>query len=441
MEQLAPGPGEVLVHMHFAGVNGGCETFRVRAEHAFKSNLDKVQTRTTTAQQESSASCFTPQLVGESPAPPSPATHCGGFFLLGAEGAGVVAAVGPGVNRLQVGQAVAVNGAAAFAEYAIAKERLVFPLDSDKPGSAAAPGSASPSDQQQAGLQAAAPTAEAVALVLSGLTAAAALEGTAGIQAGDWVAVTAAAGGTGHFAVQLALLAGCSVVAVVGGAHKVAAIRQLGDRLLTRPGQQLVVVDYTCQAVVAEVQRCCPHGLDVVYEGVGGQMRLDLMRCLAPGGRLLQVGYISEYPHAVGYPTPSHSKPGQQQQQQQQQQGGQQGGMQGQQQQLGSGMASGGKGGEEWWCQVPTAELMFWSGQEHCGPEGRRVLGRIWPSDPAAVARAKARVFDLHHKGMLTALVDVQPGGIQAVPDAIDYMLRGQHIGKVVVDLRSGRGS
>ncbi|GFH18956.1 PKS_ER domain-containing protein, partial [Haematococcus lacustris] len=55
MEQLAPGPGEVLVHMHFAGVNGGCETFRVRAEHAFKSNLDKVQTRTTTAQQESSA--------------------------------------------------------------------------------------------------------------------------------------------------------------------------------------------------------------------------------------------------------------------------------------------------------------------------------------------------------------------------------------------------
>ncbi|GFH23462.1 PKS_ER domain-containing protein [Haematococcus lacustris] len=73
---------------------------------------------------------------------------------------------------------------------------------------------------------------------------------------------------------------------------------------------------------------------------------------------------------------------------------------------------------------------MFWSGQEHCGPEGRRVLGRIWPSDPAAVARAKARVFDLHDKGMLTALVDVQPGGIQAVPDAIDYMLRGQHIGK-----------
>lgn len=32
---LLPGPGEVLVQLHYAGINGGCETFRARGEFAF----------------------------------------------------------------------------------------------------------------------------------------------------------------------------------------------------------------------------------------------------------------------------------------------------------------------------------------------------------------------------------------------------------------------
>lgn len=36
-----------------------------------------------------------------------------------------------------------------------------------------------------------------------------------------------------------------------------------------------------------------PQGLDIVYEGVGGSVRAAIMPHLAPGGRLLQVGYIS----------------------------------------------------------------------------------------------------------------------------------------------------
>lgn len=52
--------------LHWAGVNGGCETFRVRGEHMFQGNKDKKQ------------------------------------FPLGAEGSGVVVAVGQGVNDLKV---------------------------------------------------------------------------------------------------------------------------------------------------------------------------------------------------------------------------------------------------------------------------------------------------------------------------------------------------
>lgn len=123
-------------------------------------------------------------------------------YALGAEGAGVVAAVGPGVTSLAVGQAVACNSAAAFAEYGVTAATSCTPIPAASP--------------------------EAVALVLSATTAAAALEGTARVASGETVVVTAAAGGTGQYAVQLAALAGAHVVAVVGSQHKAAAVEALG---------------------------------------------------------------------------------------------------------------------------------------------------------------------------------------------------------------------
>lgn len=45
---------------------------------------------------------------------------------------------------------------------------------------------------------------------------------------GQTVLVTAAAGATGHIGVQLAVLAGCTVIATCGGPKKAAALKQLG---------------------------------------------------------------------------------------------------------------------------------------------------------------------------------------------------------------------
>ncbi len=59
-------PQQVLVKLLYAGINGGCETFRVRGEHWFASNQSKAN------------------------------------FPLGAEGAGVIVAVGPDVENLKV---------------------------------------------------------------------------------------------------------------------------------------------------------------------------------------------------------------------------------------------------------------------------------------------------------------------------------------------------
>jgi NADPH:quinone reductase-like Zn-dependent oxidoreductase len=82
-------PTQVLIKLKYAGINGGCETFRARGEYAFAGNKSKPQ------------------------------------FPLGAEGAGIVAAVGQGVTSLSVGQAVACNSAASFAEYGITQVRCL----------------------------------------------------------------------------------------------------------------------------------------------------------------------------------------------------------------------------------------------------------------------------------------------------------------------------
>ncbi|MEW5316016.1 MAG: hypothetical protein WDW38_007408 [Sanguina aurantia] len=305
LDMLTPGEGEVLIKVLFAGINGGCETFRARGEHWFAANQGRK-----------------------------------GGFLLGAEGAGIIAALGPGVTDLKIGQHVACNGGNAFSEYTLAKATSCTPV--------------------------ARATAEIVAVTLSGLTAIAALEGVALMKAGETVLVTAAAGGTGQFAVQLAKIAGCHVIAVAGGPVKAEVLRGFGaDR----------VVDYTCEAeriacpatdrssprvpfsyrsasddpplphawhrlklkrrsgptsrltspdkrarppLITHLCGCdlervlyehYPNGIDVVYEGVGGSIRDTLIRNLAPDGRLLQVGYISEYPHNPAPPPPPPPPP------------------------------------------------------------------------------------------------------------------------------------
>jgi NADPH-dependent curcumin reductase CurA len=54
-----------------------------------------------------------------------------------------------------------------------------------------------------------------------------------GITAGKTVLVTAAAGGTGHFAVQIAKLKGCQIIATCGSAEKVERLLAVGaDRVI-----------------------------------------------------------------------------------------------------------------------------------------------------------------------------------------------------------------
>jgi NADPH-dependent curcumin reductase CurA len=58
--------------------------------------------------------------------------------------------------------------------------------------------------------------------------------------------------------------------------------------------------------------------------------------------------------------------------------------------------------------------------------------------DVAAIRKCKRRVFQLHQQGKLQAWVDESHGfrGVEQIPDAIEYMLQGGHIGKVVIPIQ-----
>ncbi|MEU5211579.1 zinc-binding dehydrogenase [Streptomyces sp. NPDC020742] len=111
---------------------------------------------------------------------------------------------------------------------------------------------------------------QAVALVRSGQVALAALS-TAAPRDTESVLITGAASATGHLAVQLAKLQGVSrVVAAVGSATKAEFLRGLG-----------------ADEVVTYDQESWGEPVDIVLDGVGGELLPRALGALAEGGRLI----------------------------------------------------------------------------------------------------------------------------------------------------------
>jgi len=107
----------------------------------------------------------------------------------------------------------------------------------------------------------------------------------AGLQAGETVLVHAAAGGVGSAAVQLAVAAGARVIATAGGPEKLAVARDLGAD---------VAIDYRAGPFgPAVLEATDGHGVDVCFDGVGGEVMMASLPCLARNGRHLVVGFAS----------------------------------------------------------------------------------------------------------------------------------------------------
>ena len=106
-----------------------------------------------------------------------------------------------------------------------------------------------------------------------------------GIAPGETVLIHAAAGGVGSAAVQLAVAAGARVIATVGNDDKAALVEGLGAD---------VVVNYRTDNFVERVAEATSGtGVDVCFDGVGGETTMQSLRCLARGGRHLVIGFAS----------------------------------------------------------------------------------------------------------------------------------------------------
>lgn len=304
-----PGPGEVLVRNAWCGINGIFDTQLAR------------------------------NAVGTIRMEPP--------FLTGVEAVGTVAAVGSGVTGLAVGDAVAATrfrGGYREANCGPAADFVKVPEA----------------------------TAEALTLASSGVAAWLALTLTGDLKRGETVAISAAAGGLGHLAVQIAKLHDCHVIAICGGAAKADFVRSLGaDR----------VIDYRTESVREVLDGEYPDRIDLALDTVGGELFDAMVDNLADHGRLVISGWASDM--VDDQPTP---------------------------------------------ITAPRIGHKLY----YKGASVRAFMNALhtphWPG-------AREKLFQLYADGALRVRAEVLGNGIEAVPDAVEALLASQTMGKAVVRL------
>jgi NADPH2:quinone reductase len=181
---------------------------------------------------------------------------------LGQEGAGTVAAAGPGVSGFQAGDRVAWTGVqGSYAELVVAPADRLVPVP---PALSLEP---------------------AAAAMLQGMTAHYLACTTYPLRPGDTCLVHAAAGGVGLALVQIAKLRGARVIGTVSTEAKADLARKAGaDHLIL----------YEREDFAAEVKRLTEgRGVPVVYDSVGRTTFDRSLDCLARRGLLVLFGQSS----------------------------------------------------------------------------------------------------------------------------------------------------
>jgi NADPH:quinone reductase len=217
-----PGPGQVRITVKAAGVNFP-DTLIIQNKYQFKPELP---------------------------------------FSPGGELAGTIAAVGPGVDRLSVGQdVIAFTGWGAYAEEVVADAIKVIPMPPDVPYDVAA------------------------SFVMTYGTSYHALKDRAALRGNETLLVLGAAGGVGLAAVELGRALGARVIAAASSDEKLAVCREHGAS---------ATINYTTEDFRERVKVLTDgKGPDVIYDPVGGSYSEPALRSIAWRGRFLVVGFAN----------------------------------------------------------------------------------------------------------------------------------------------------
>jgi NADPH-dependent curcumin reductase CurA len=106
-------------------------------------------------------------------------------------------------------------------------------------------------------------------------------------RAGEVMVVSAAAGGVGSIAVQIAKILGLRVVGIAGGREKC-------DWLLQEAGLD-GAIDHRTEDVGARLDSLCPDGIDLFFDNTGGPVLDEALARLRRSGRVVVCGATSRY--------------------------------------------------------------------------------------------------------------------------------------------------
>jgi synaptic vesicle membrane protein VAT-1 len=109
---------------------------------------------------------------------------------------------------------------------------------------------------------------------------------------GQTVLIHSAAGGVGSALIQLAKIAGCRTIGVVGSSHKVQYAQSLGCD---------VVIDKSRESLWPAVERAAPDGVDITCDANGPATLAESYRHLRPTGRLIVYGFHTMLPKTGGH--------------------------------------------------------------------------------------------------------------------------------------------
>jgi len=269
----------------------------------------------------------------------------------GFEAVGNIVAVGSKVEKIKIGDPCMILGSGCFAEYAILPSVRVTKVPFVSP--------------------------QVISLSVSALTAAVGLYEVGQMTTKETVLVTAAAGGTGIFAVQLAKLAGNHVIGTCSTDEKAAYLKTIGcDR----------VINYKKESLFQVLKKEYPKGVNLVYESVGGDTFDACVSNMAIKGRLVIIGFIGGYLDQSGWQD-----------------------------------KSGGKGASI------SAKLLGKSAS---------IRGCFVNHYSSTFHKHTTAILKLMQEGKLEAKVDdTNFTGIESIAKAIDHMYQGKNLGKVVVEL------
>lgn len=183
-------------------------------------------------------------------------------FTPGAEVAGTVEAVGPGITNFKTGDRVlSMTHGSGMAEYTLGRPEMTFPVPAGMDFSVAA------------------------ALPVVYHTSYFALADRAVLKPGETLLVHAGASGVGVSAIQLGKAFGARVIATAGSPEKLEFSKAQGAAH---------AISYNDPVWVEQVKELTGgRGADVIYDPVGGDIFDLSTKCIASGGRLLVIGFAS----------------------------------------------------------------------------------------------------------------------------------------------------